>query len=132
MSNPNTRKSCVVPKCTNTTTSAPEKLFFLVPMDVQMRKKWIKAMKRLDPFGDKSKVYGCEDYFDVSIVTVYYGHIVHFCSVHIFGRYKYKIRPEVQNLWCPNLTNFPLLCSNLHILRTIQLFCVTLCFLYSY
>ena len=45
--------------------------FFLVPMEVKMRKKWIKAMKRVDPFGDKSKVYCCEDHFDVSIVMIF-------------------------------------------------------------
>lgn len=72
MSNPNTRKSCVVPKCKNTTTNSPDKLFFIVPKDVKMRKKWIKAMKRLDPFGDKSTVYCCEDHFDVSIVIIFY------------------------------------------------------------
>ena len=72
MSNPNTRKSCVVPKCKNTTTNSPEKLFFIVPKDVKMRKKWIKAMKRLDPFGGKSTVYCCEDHFDVSVVIEFY------------------------------------------------------------
>ncbi|XP_046959887.1 uncharacterized protein LOC124529968 [Vanessa cardui] len=65
MSNPNTRKSCVVPKCVNTTINSPEKLFFIVPKDIEMRKKWIKAMRRLDPFGDKSTVYCCEDHFDI-------------------------------------------------------------------
>ncbi|XP_052745626.1 uncharacterized protein LOC128199571 [Bicyclus anynana] len=65
MSNPNTRKSCVVPKCNNTTINSPEKLFFIVPKEVKMRKKWTKAMKRLDPFGDKSTVYCCEDHFDI-------------------------------------------------------------------
>ncbi|KAK9876433.1 hypothetical protein WA026_012746 [Henosepilachna vigintioctopunctata] len=34
-------------------------------MDIKIRKKWLKAMKRLDPFGDKSKVNCCEDYFDI-------------------------------------------------------------------
>ncbi|XP_026745457.1 uncharacterized protein LOC113506818 isoform X4 [Trichoplusia ni] len=65
MSNPNTRKSCVVPKCKNTTTNSPDNFFFIVPKDVKMRKKWIKAMKRLDPFGDNSTVYCCEDHFNL-------------------------------------------------------------------
>ncbi|VVC95133.1 unnamed protein product [Leptidea sinapis] len=65
MSNPNTRKSCAVPLCKSTTVNAPEKLFFVVPMDFQMRQKWIKAMKRLYPFGAKSKVFCCEDHFDI-------------------------------------------------------------------
>ncbi|KAK4886054.1 hypothetical protein RN001_002325 [Aquatica leii] len=65
MSNPQTRKSCVVPKCMNTTTNAPEKLFFVVPSNAQMRKKWIQVMKRVDPFGAKSCVYCCEDHFDI-------------------------------------------------------------------
>lgn len=72
MWNSNTRKSCVVPKYKSTTTKTSEKLFILVPMDIKIRKKWLNAMKRLDPFGDKSKVYCCEDHFDVSTFTIYY------------------------------------------------------------
>ncbi|KAK4877440.1 hypothetical protein RN001_009946 [Aquatica leii] len=51
----------------NTTTNAPEKLFFVVPSNAQMRKKWIQVMKRVDPFGAKSCVYCCEDHFDVIV-----------------------------------------------------------------
>lgn len=64
MSNPRTRKSCAVPKCVNTTINAPEKLFFIVPFNLEMRKKWVQAMKR-EPLGIKSCVYCCEDHFDV-------------------------------------------------------------------
>ena len=66
MSNPLTRKSCVVPKCSNTATNAPEKLFFLVPFEPKSRKKWMQTMKRANPPGAKSCVYCCEDHFDVS------------------------------------------------------------------
>ncbi|KAK9887611.1 hypothetical protein WA026_023495 [Henosepilachna vigintioctopunctata] len=33
-------------------------------MDTKIQKKWLKAMKKLDPFGNKSIVYCCEDHFD--------------------------------------------------------------------
>ena len=32
-----------------------------------MRKRWLRAMERVDSFGDKIIVYCCEDYFDVNI-----------------------------------------------------------------
>ncbi|XP_045467023.1 uncharacterized protein LOC123675629 isoform X3 [Harmonia axyridis] len=65
MANPVTRKSCIVPKCTTTTINSPEKLFFYVPMEVRMRKKWLQAIKRTAPLSDRSSVYCCEDHFDI-------------------------------------------------------------------
>ncbi|KAL0808566.1 hypothetical protein ABMA28_013010 [Loxostege sticticalis] len=62
-----TYKYCIVPKCTNTTARTPEKLFFRVPSDAKIRKKWCKVMKRDDktPLSAKTSLYCCEDHFDL-------------------------------------------------------------------
>ena len=60
-------KYCVVPLCTSTTKSAPEKRFFSVPRSEDIRKSWMEKMRRKDPVSSKSNVYCCEDHFDVNI-----------------------------------------------------------------
>lgn len=61
-------KYCIVPKCTNTTIKTPEKLFFNVPKDPKLRKKWYATVKRDDkiPPSARTARYCCEDHFDVS------------------------------------------------------------------
>ncbi|CAF4831733.1 unnamed protein product [Pieris macdunnoughi] len=60
-------KYCIVPKCTNTSSSTPEKLFFNVPRDLKVRKKWCTVMKRDDkvPLSYHTVRYCCEDHFDL-------------------------------------------------------------------
>lgn len=69
-----TYKYCIVPKCTNTTARTSEKLFFRVPSDAKIRKKWCKVMKRDDktPLSAKTSLYCCEDHFDVSFYLCAY------------------------------------------------------------
>lgn len=60
------RKYCIVPQCFNSTVKTPDKLFFNVPGDPKMRKKWMTAVKRMDSISPKTKAHCCEDHFDVS------------------------------------------------------------------
>ncbi|KAG5869790.1 hypothetical protein JTB14_029580 [Gonioctena quinquepunctata] len=60
---------CIVPKCNNTTKTTPQKVFFLVPRNANIRIKWCKAIKR-DEFTNQklsatSCLYCCEDHFDL-------------------------------------------------------------------
>ncbi|GBL71976.1 hypothetical protein AVEN_123075-1, partial [Araneus ventricosus] len=61
-------KYCIVPKCSNTTVTAPDKLFINVPKTYVIRKKWCKAMKRdpkLNPESSASSIrHVCGDHFD--------------------------------------------------------------------
>ncbi len=59
-------KYCFVPKCTNSTISTPEKLFFHVPKDVKLRKLWFEAARRDDPVSKNTTLYACDDHFSVS------------------------------------------------------------------
>lgn len=59
-------KYCIVPKCTNTTITAPDKRYFTVPKDKKIRAKWCKVMKRKESLSEKSVRYCCEDHFNVS------------------------------------------------------------------
>ncbi|XP_075990075.1 uncharacterized protein LOC142985657 isoform X3 [Anticarsia gemmatalis] len=59
------RKYCIVPMCTNSSLKTPQKLFFSVPLNKNLRKKWIKVMKRADPLTETSHVHCCEDHFDI-------------------------------------------------------------------
>lgn len=65
-----TYKYCLVPKCKNTTVTAPEKLFFSVPRDEHVREKWCQVMKRDKQKNVKlsstSPLHCCEDHFSVS------------------------------------------------------------------
>lgn len=60
-------KYCIVPICTNTTFRTPDKLFFNVPSDPKLRKKWYAVVKRdvKTPFSAQATRHCCEDHFDV-------------------------------------------------------------------
>ncbi|GBN71852.1 hypothetical protein AVEN_224915-1 [Araneus ventricosus] len=62
-------KYCLVPCCTNTTITAPDKLFFSVPKDRSKRDSWTEAMKRdrkKNPaLSTKSIHWCCEDHFSL-------------------------------------------------------------------
>lgn len=63
-------KYCMVPQCKNTTTKTPDKIFVSVPSDSQMRKKWLQvAGRNPDEISTASKLYTCEDHFNVSKFT---------------------------------------------------------------
>lgn len=64
-------KWCVVPLCKNTTARTPNKIFITVPREQDIRKKWLRAMKRED-MSIKSTYYCCEDHFNVSFCFVYF------------------------------------------------------------
>lgn len=65
-------KYCLVPGCTNTTITAPHKLFISVPKGKELRMKWCEAMGRDNrnyvKLSNNSNRFCCEDHFDVSIV----------------------------------------------------------------
>lgn len=69
-------RSCIVPMCTNTSIKTPEKLFVPVPKGENIRKQWVKMIRRDGEFSPQSGLYCCEDHFDVSILeTIYLIHI---------------------------------------------------------
>ena len=61
---------CIVPMCKNTTISTPNKMFFNVPRNEEIRRKWCKIMKRDEVKNPKlsatTPLFCCEDYFIVS------------------------------------------------------------------
>ncbi|XP_054711403.1 uncharacterized protein LOC129220992 [Uloborus diversus] len=62
-------KYCIVPRCKSTTVKCKDKLFFSVPKENGIRKKWIKAMKRDEKLNsklsNKSSLWCCEDHFSL-------------------------------------------------------------------
>lgn len=62
-----------MPKCTSTSNSTPNKLFFALPSDKKRRRAWIKAVRRnLSDISPKSNMHCCEDQMD-SVVTIVCG-----------------------------------------------------------
>lgn len=62
------RKSCMVPQCSNTSTRNPEKHFVSVPLNKEVRKRWLKAARRsVNDISPSSHIYCCEDHFNVSL-----------------------------------------------------------------
>ncbi|XP_031337371.1 uncharacterized protein LOC116166535 [Photinus pyralis] len=63
------RRSCVVPMCTNSVRSTPNKIFFSLPKREDVRRKWCKAMKRDTtknaPLSSISGSNICEDHFNL-------------------------------------------------------------------
>ncbi|XP_037970588.2 zinc finger protein 311 isoform X2 [Plutella xylostella] len=57
-------KYCIVPSCRNTTIRAPDKVFFHVPGDTEIRRKWCQIMNKDMP-SPSTSCYCCEDHFDV-------------------------------------------------------------------
>ncbi|KAF9419618.1 hypothetical protein HW555_003896, partial [Spodoptera exigua] len=64
---PSYYKYCIVPECKNTTIKTPNKLFIYAPNDKNTRTKWLKLAKRhdVDKLSTKSRMYFCEDHFDL-------------------------------------------------------------------
>ncbi|KAK4881368.1 hypothetical protein RN001_004687 [Aquatica leii] len=61
-----TRKWCFVPKCTNTSRTAPHKIFITVPKDIKKKKLWFAAARRaISEVSEKSTLYCCEDHFNL-------------------------------------------------------------------
>ncbi|XP_044734684.1 uncharacterized protein LOC123297000 [Chrysoperla carnea] len=58
-------RGCFVPLCPNTTSKQPEKLYFSMPTDMAIRKKWFDRAHRKGPIG-KRNYYCCEDHFVLS------------------------------------------------------------------
>ncbi|XP_054715697.1 uncharacterized protein LOC129225127 [Uloborus diversus] len=59
---PNRYKYCIVPMCTNSTSKAPNKVFFDVPRNKTDRQRWCFAMKRLSETSVRNV---CQDHFDL-------------------------------------------------------------------
>ncbi|XP_023024600.1 uncharacterized protein isoform X2 [Leptinotarsa decemlineata] len=62
---------CMVPMCPNTIKSTPDKVFFAVPRDPNIRKQWCKVMRR-DNVSPISRQHCCEDHFNIKEDTVNY------------------------------------------------------------
>ncbi|CAH2095693.1 unnamed protein product [Euphydryas editha] len=60
---------CIVPLCTNTTVSTPEKYFFHVPNDKKLRNKWCKLMRREKVLSTKTSRHCCENHFNIESDT---------------------------------------------------------------
>ncbi|XP_047039807.1 uncharacterized protein LOC124644475 isoform X7 [Helicoverpa zea] len=57
-------KYCIVPQCESSTIKTPEKLFIHVPRNEQ-RRKWLQLARRDVNVALDSKMYFCEDHFDL-------------------------------------------------------------------
>lgn len=67
MSYYSTYRWCAVPECKNTSVKTPDKLWMQVPTDINLRKTWFKVARRdLELLFKKTRLYFCEDHFDVS------------------------------------------------------------------
>lgn len=65
-------KCCAVPRCKNTSIKTPNKLFVYVPSKKPVRDKWLKLARRNPAdISKNTKIYFCEDHFDVSFYVVY-------------------------------------------------------------
>lgn len=71
-------KVCLVPQCTNTSKTKPDKLFISVPTSVELRTQWQVAMGRTS-FPDKSRWFCCQDHFDVSLICGYVARLFNVC-----------------------------------------------------
>ncbi|XP_046976564.1 uncharacterized protein LOC124542681 isoform X2 [Vanessa cardui] len=58
-------KYCIVPQCESSTIKTPDKLFIHVPRKEQMRKKWLQLARRDVNVASDSRMYFCEDHFDL-------------------------------------------------------------------
>ncbi|KAF5296098.1 hypothetical protein FQA39_LY02732 [Lamprigera yunnana] len=62
-------KYCLVPMCINTSVTSPNKIFFSVPKDPDMRNQWCAIMKREEknpPLSSTTSLHCCEDHFDLA------------------------------------------------------------------
>ena len=60
-------KRCFVPMCDNNDKTNPDKIFFCLPKDLEMKKKWFKAARRVD-LPSKTIYFCCQDHFNVSVL----------------------------------------------------------------
>uniref|UniRef100_A0A8D8T928 THAP-type domain-containing protein n=1 Tax=Cacopsylla melanoneura TaxID=428564 RepID=A0A8D8T928_9HEMI len=63
----NKRHWCFIPKCTNTGVNSPNKWFIPVPNDIKLKKLWFEKVRRPYNVSNTTKLYACEDHFDVSL-----------------------------------------------------------------
>lgn len=63
---------CSVPNCKNSVRNSPNKLFFSLPKNPQLRQQWWTAMKRDEKRNPRvsftSSLHCCEDHFHVSVI----------------------------------------------------------------
>lgn len=61
------KKRCFVPLCNNDNHKNPDKIFFSVPKDPDIRKKWFQVSRRADFNSlNKTSYFCCQDHFNVS------------------------------------------------------------------
>ncbi|KAJ8708906.1 hypothetical protein PYW07_013510 [Mythimna separata] len=63
---------CMVPMCRNNIKNTPDKVFFAVQRDPNIRKQWCEAMRRKDNVSPISRLHCCEDHFNIKEDTVNY------------------------------------------------------------
>ncbi|KAF9810427.1 hypothetical protein SFRURICE_019025 [Spodoptera frugiperda] len=63
---------CMVPMCPNNIKSTPDKVFFAVPRDPNIRKQWCEVMRREYNVSSISRLHCCEDHFNIKEDTVNY------------------------------------------------------------
>ncbi|KAJ8677020.1 hypothetical protein QAD02_012807 [Eretmocerus hayati] len=59
-----TYKWCFVPPCTSTSNKNPDKVFFKVPQDKDIRKEWFTGVRRADQ-PKTCNYFCCQDHFDL-------------------------------------------------------------------
>ncbi|XP_035443602.2 uncharacterized protein LOC126912321 [Spodoptera frugiperda] len=62
----------MVPMCPNNIKSTPDKVFFAVPRDPNIRKQWCEVMRREYNVSSISRLHCCEDHFNIKEDTVNY------------------------------------------------------------
>lgn len=61
-------KVCVVPSCLNNSRDTPNKIFLLVPNNLEKSTRWAQALNvEVESLKVGSRYNVCEDHFDVSI-----------------------------------------------------------------
>uniref|UniRef100_A0A8D8WKF5 THAP-type domain-containing protein n=1 Tax=Cacopsylla melanoneura TaxID=428564 RepID=A0A8D8WKF5_9HEMI len=91
---------CVVPQCTNTKRTTPDKIFVHVPRDRKIRKRWFVAMRRDKFMSDLSTAYVCEDHFNVSSLLDFKMSII---------RSKLMLTENIREAWMISFNSFALL-----------------------
>lgn len=59
-----TVRHCIAPACKNNSIKYPDKIFFHVPCDIQMRKEWCEIFRR-PLISNKAVSFCCEDHFNL-------------------------------------------------------------------
>ena len=66
MANKNYYQYCAVPCCENTSIRTPKKLFIHVPLETNIRNKWLNLARISYQVSLQSNLCFCEDHFNVS------------------------------------------------------------------